>query len=62
LDGIDKVTAEAVQRVAKKYLVATNMTEGVLIPTGVLRREGGGRSGGEVRHAAAMPSGVEDLR
>ncbi|HYL60500.1 MAG TPA: pitrilysin family protein [Candidatus Acidoferrales bacterium] len=62
LDGIDKVTAADVQRVAKKYLVATNMTEGVLIPTGVLRREGGGRSGGEVRHAAAIVAGVEEPR
>jgi zinc protease len=49
LDGIDKVTAADVQRVAKTYLVATNMTEGVLIPTGVLPHGGGGLSGGEVR-------------
>jgi zinc protease len=49
LDGIDKVTAADVQRVAKTYLVATNMTEGVLIPTGVLPHGSGGLSGGEVR-------------
>jgi zinc protease len=56
LDGIDKVTAADVQRVAKTYLVSTNMTEGVLIPTGVLRHGGGGLSGGELRHAPAMPA------
>ncbi|HEY6301192.1 MAG TPA: pitrilysin family protein [Candidatus Binatus sp.] len=49
LDGIDKVTAADVQRVAKTYLVATNMTEGVLVPTGVLNHGGGGLSGGELR-------------
>ncbi len=49
LDGIDKVTAADVQRVAKTYLVATNMTEGVLVPTGVLPHGGGGLSGGELR-------------
>ncbi len=54
LDGIDKVTAADVQRVAKKYLVATNMTEGVLIPTGILPHEGGGPGGGQVRHAPEM--------
>ena len=52
LEGIDKVTAADVQRVAKKYLVATNMTEGVLIPTGLLPHAGGGGlSGGQVRYA-----------
>jgi zinc protease len=61
LDGIDKVTTADVQRVAKKYLVATNMTEGVLVPTGVLPHGGGGLSGGEVRHAEPMLPGVEDL-
>ena len=49
LDGIDKVTAADVQRVAKTYLVATNMTEGVLVPTGVLPHGAGGLSGGELR-------------
>jgi len=49
LDGIDKVTAADVQRVAKTYLVATNMTEGVLVPTGVLNKASGGLSGGELR-------------
>ena len=39
LDGIDKVTAADVQRVTKTYLVASNMTEGVLVPTGVLNHE-----------------------
>jgi zinc protease len=49
LAGIDKVTAADVQRVAKNYLVASNMTEGVLVPTGVLNHESGGISGGELR-------------
>ncbi|MGA9722259.1 MAG: pitrilysin family protein [Candidatus Binatus sp.] len=49
LDGIDKVTAADVQRVAKTYLVASNMTEGVLVPTGVLPHGGAGLSGGELR-------------
>src|SRR5260370_2303850 len=61
LDGIDKVTAADVQRVAKTYLVATNMTEGVLIPTGVLRHGcGGGLSGSEVRHEPSQP--IEAVR
>ena len=47
--GIDKVTAADVQRVAKAYLVASNMTEGVLVPTGVLNHPTGGLSGGELR-------------
>jgi zinc protease len=49
LDGIDKVTAADVQRVAKTYLVATNMTEGVLVPTGILPHGAGGLSSGELR-------------
>ena len=49
LTGIDKVTAADVQRVAKTYLVASNMTEGVLVPTGVLNHPSGGLSGGELR-------------
>jgi zinc protease len=49
LDGIDKVTAEDVQRVMKTYMVASNMTEGVLVPTGVLPHGAGGLSGGELR-------------
>jgi zinc protease len=62
LDGIDKVTSADVQRVVKKYLVATNMTAGVLIPTGILPHEGGGGlSGGQVRHTAAMPA-IEAIR
>jgi zinc protease len=55
LDGIDKVTAADVQRVAKTWLLATNMTEGVLVPTGVLPHGGGGLSGGELRHAPMIP-------
>ena len=49
LDGIDKVTAADVQRVMKTYLVASNMTEGVLVPTGVLPHGGEGISSGELR-------------
>ena len=62
LDGIDKVTAADVQRVAKTYLVASNMTEGVLVPTGVLPHGGGGLSGGELRHAPAMGESAEVVR
>jgi len=51
--GIDKVTAADVQRVAKKYLVDSNRTVGVLVPTGVLRHPGGGPSGGVVHHVMA---------
>jgi zinc protease len=51
LPGIDKVTAADVQRVTKKYLVATNRTVGMLVPTGVLPHGSEGMSGGEVRHA-----------
>jgi zinc protease len=60
LDGIDKVTAADVQRVAKTWLLATNMTEGVLVPTGVLPHGGGGLSGGELRHAPMIP--IEAVR
>src|SRR5271167_2980501 len=62
LDGIDKVTAAQVQRVAKTYLVASNMTEGVLVPTGVLPHGGGGLSGGELRHAPAIGETAEVVR
>jgi len=51
LAGIDKVTAADVQRVARQYMVETNRTLGVLVPTGVLPHEGGGGMGGAVRHA-----------
>jgi zinc protease len=53
LAGIDKVTAADVQRVARKYLVDSNCTVGVLIPTGVLPpgAGGAGMSGGQVHHA-----------
>jgi zinc protease len=35
LDGIEKVTSADIQRVAQKYLLATNRTTGHMIPTGV---------------------------
>jgi len=62
LDGIDKVTAAQVQRVAKTYLVAANMTEGVLVPTGVLPHGSGGLSGGELRHAPDVGENAEVIR
>ncbi len=51
LPQIDRVTAADVQRVAKQYLVDSNRTLGVLVPTGVLRHEMGGGAGGAVHHA-----------
>src|SRR6202044_1775684 len=62
LDGIDKVTAADVQRAAKTYLVASNMTEGVLVPTGVLPHGAGGLSGGELHHAPALGESAEVVR
>jgi hypothetical protein len=55
LGGINRVTADDVKRVARHYLVASNGTVGVLIPTGLLNRPGGagGLSIGAVRHALA---------
>jgi zinc protease len=55
LREIDKVTAADVQRVAKEYLVESNCTLGVLVPTGVLPHEqGGGGAGGMVHYAPAL--------
>jgi zinc protease len=52
LSSIDKVTADDVQRVARKYLVGDNCTVGVLAPTGILPHElNGGGVGGQVHHA-----------
>jgi len=63
LAGIDGVTAADVQRVAKKYLVASNMTQGVLVPTGLLPTEGaGGASGGQIRHAPDFTAEREGVR
>jgi zinc protease len=59
LTQIDKVTPADIQRVAKKYLIESNRTVGILVPTGVLRHEmAGGGAGGAVHHAAG--SGVND--
>jgi len=59
LPEIDKVTAADIQRVARKYLVDSNRTVGVLVPTGVLRHEmAGGGGGGTVHHAATL--GIDD--
>jgi zinc protease len=59
LTQIDKVSAADIQRVAKKYLVDSNRSVGVLVPTGVLRHEmAGGGAGGAVHHAAKI--GLDD--
>jgi zinc protease len=58
LDGIEKVSAADVQRVAKQYLNDNNRTLGVLVPTGILPKQAGGGSGGVVHHAPA--TGEED--
>jgi zinc protease len=51
MGNIDKVTVADVQRAAAKYLVDTNRTVGVLVPTGVLPHEAGGGIGGAVHHS-----------
>jgi zinc protease len=51
LPQIDKVTAADVQRVSKQYLVDSNRTVGILIPTGLLPHEAGGGGMGQVHHA-----------
>jgi len=56
------VTAADVQRAAKTYLVAANMTEGVLVPTGVLNHGGDGLSSGELHHAPALGESAEVVR
>jgi zinc protease len=58
LQKIDKVTAADVQRVARQYLVDSNRTLGVLVPTGVLRHEMAGGGGGTVHHSEGL--GVSD--
>jgi zinc protease len=53
LNAIDKVTAADVQRVIKRYLVESNRTVGVLVPTGLLPHEAGGGAMGTVQHMLA---------
>jgi zinc protease len=62
LAGIDKVTAADVQRVAHKYLIASNRTVGILVPTGVLPHAAGGTAHGPVRHAAPIGDAREAVR
>jgi zinc protease len=45
LPGIDKVTAADVQRVVQKYLIVSNRTTTVLVPTGLLEHEASGIGG-----------------
>jgi len=54
LPRIDKVTLADVQRVVKQYLVKSNRTVGVLVPTGLLPHEAGGGAVGTVHHAPAL--------
>ncbi|MGH7933158.1 MAG: M16 family metallopeptidase [Candidatus Binataceae bacterium] len=60
LAGIEKVTAADVQRVAKDYLIDTNRTLGVLVPTGLLPHATGGGAvgGGAIHHAPAPIAGA----
>jgi zinc protease len=57
LDGINKVTAEDIQRVAKQYLVQPNRTVGELVPTGTLPHPGGGPAGNVVHHEVLNAAG-----
>lgn len=50
LSNIDKVTAADIQRVAKQYLISSNRTLGILVPTGMLPHQAGGGIGGPVHH------------
>lgn len=54
LGRIDKVTAADVQRVVKQYLVKSNRTVGVLVPTGLLPHEAGPGTVGTVHHAPPL--------
>ena len=54
LPAIDRVTLGDVQRVIKRYLVKSNRTTGVLIPTGLLPHEAGGGPVGTVHHVPAL--------
>jgi zinc protease len=59
---IDKVSAADVQRVIKQYLVQSNRTVGVLVPTGLLPHEAGGGPMGAVHHAAVAKGSAGAVR
>jgi zinc protease len=54
LPAIDRVTLGDVQRVIRRYLIKSNRTTGVLIPTGLLPHEAGGGPVGTVHHISAL--------
>jgi zinc protease len=54
LSTIDKVTAADVQRVIKQYLIKSNRTVGILVPTGLLPHEAGGGAIAAVHHAPLL--------
>ncbi len=54
LRGIEKITAADVQRVIKRYLVKSNRTTGILVPTGLLPHEAGGGAVTTVHHAPLL--------
>jgi len=54
LPAIDRVTLGDVRRVVKRYLVKSNRTTGLLIPTGLLPHEAGGGPVGTVHHISAL--------
>jgi hypothetical protein len=54
LSEIDKITAADVQRVIKQYLVKSNRTIGILVPTGLLPHEAGGGEISTVHHAPPL--------
>ncbi len=58
VDQVNAVTAADVQRVMKKYLLATNRTVAVLVPSGGDAGSRGGRRGGGAPPAGGNPGGT----